>query len=70
MKTTPLKDVPVWEPCDCCDEYLCNIHYRHAHECDCPSIDVWATSSFYPYVTKATPDVVAWVENHPHRDDE
>ena len=30
-----------WEPCECCDEFGCNIHQAHAFECDCPAIEDW-----------------------------
>ena len=32
---------PVWERCECCNDYLCNLHGGHAHECCCPDIDTW-----------------------------
>lgn len=41
--------IPAWFPCDCCEEYLCTIHYEHAFECPCPPIDVWAEHDLYPY---------------------
>lgn len=28
-----------WVPCACCDEYFCTLHFRHAFECGCPSLD-------------------------------
>lgn len=41
--------VPAWAKCECCEDYLCNIHHTHAHECDCPSIDEWADKNICPY---------------------
>lgn len=32
---------PAWEACDCCEDWICNIHGCHAHDCDCPPIDDW-----------------------------
>lgn len=42
--------VPAWQKCECCDDYVCNVHPgQHAHDCDCPSIDAWAEENVYPY---------------------
>lgn len=36
-----------WVPCDCCENYICNIHKMHAHDCPCPSIeDEWEVSPY------------------------
>ena len=35
-----------WVPCDCCDEFLCNIHGGHVSECECPPIDEWVTDPY------------------------
>lgn len=35
-----------WEPCECCDEFVCNIHGMHAFECECPAIDEWRTDPY------------------------
>ena len=35
-----------WVPCDCCGDYLCNIHMSHAHECECPVVDDWEYSPY------------------------
>ena len=43
-----------WTPCDCCGDYLCNIHQVHAHECDCPVIDEW---DFSPYEEQPVKEV-------------
>ena len=38
---TKIKLEPVWAKCPDCDEYWCNLHQEHAHECICPPIEVW-----------------------------
>jgi DNA (cytosine-5)-methyltransferase 1 len=37
---------PAWQPCECCDEFFCNIHGMHAFECDCPPVDEWDTDPY------------------------
>ena len=27
---------PKWVPCPCCEDFWCNIHQCHAHDCGCP----------------------------------
>lgn len=39
---------PAWIPCDCCENFICTIHWIHAHDCECPPIDEWMTD---PYST-------------------
>jgi len=53
----PVPAALCWAPCDCCDEFVCNIHGVHAFECECPPIDEWGQID--PYTTPATeaPDV-------------
>ena len=41
-------DRPIWEPCDDCEEYVCNIHHENAADCPCPGIDDWNVD---PYTT-------------------
>jgi DNA (cytosine-5)-methyltransferase 1 len=41
--------VPAWQPCEMCDEFICNIHHEHAFECDCPPIDEWVEHDIFPY---------------------
>ena len=38
-----------WVGCPDCDKFVCNIHEQHVADCDCPSIDVWAEHSLWPY---------------------
>lgn len=30
-----------WVLCECCEDYLCNIHKMHVFDCDCPSVEEW-----------------------------
>ena len=46
----PAVTVPAWERCECCDDFVCNIHVGlHAHDCDCPSIEAWTENDICPY---------------------
>ena len=47
-----LDNRPCWEPCEFCDDYICNVHEEHAHDCDCKDMEWWAEMDLYPYVTK------------------
>jgi len=38
-----------WVECDCCDDYICNIHYEHVYDCVCPPIDYWVGYDAFPY---------------------
>ena len=40
------RQAPAWEPCECCDEFKCNIHGAHVFECECPPIDEWDTDPY------------------------
>lgn len=35
-----------WIPCQCCDDWWCNIHGMHTAECSCPEIDEWKTDPY------------------------
>ena len=37
---------PAWVRCECCPEFWCSIHQRHAFECDCPPIEEWETDPY------------------------
>ena len=37
---------PAWTPCPHCENYLCNLHEMHAHDCPCPSIEEWETDPY------------------------
>lgn len=40
---------PLWEQCECCDDYVCNMHGMHAYDCECPDIDAFMLLDIYPY---------------------
>lgn len=35
------KAIPAWAPCQCCQDFICNIHGGHASECPCPALEDW-----------------------------
>ncbi len=35
------RQLPYWQPCECCDDFWCNLHGMHTHECPCLEIDEW-----------------------------
>lgn len=39
----------MWTKCEDCDEYWCEDHEEHAHDCDCPPVEVWAEVGLNPY---------------------
>lgn len=41
--------VPAWQPSECCDDYVCNVHGEHVSDCPCPGIDTWAEYDIPPY---------------------
>jgi len=50
-RKTRSPSVPAWVPCECCEDFLCTIHFgKHAYECRCPSIDTWAKKGINPYL--------------------
>ena len=40
---------PAWVKCDCCEDYICQAHGCHAHECSCAAIEEWAEADASPY---------------------
>ena len=40
---------PFWEPCECCDDFICNVHECHVHDCECHGIEWWAERDIDPY---------------------
>jgi hypothetical protein len=40
---------PIWERCTGCDDYVCNVHRTHTHDCDCPDIDTMLLLGIDPY---------------------
>lgn len=55
----------VWEECEHCDEYVCNYHKEHAHDCSCPGIGVWAGADLWPYEDELTPEIEKWIDDNP-----
>ena len=52
MKFIPAKSlniVPAWERCECCDDFMCNIHNMHVYDCRCPGIERWIENGTDPY---------------------
>ncbi len=41
-----IETIPAWLPCDSCENYLCTIHGKHAHECDCAEIAEWSVNPY------------------------
>ncbi len=37
---------PAWTRCPCCENFWCNIHQMHAHDCPCPPIEEWPMSPY------------------------
>lgn len=35
-----------WSPCPNCENYWCEIHKMHAHDCPCPPVEEWETSPY------------------------
>ena len=38
-----------WIKCECCEDYVCQVHGRHAHECSCGAIEEWSELDASPY---------------------
>ena len=45
----PAVVAPAWVRCDCCEDYICQAHGCHAHECSCGGIEEWADADSSPY---------------------
>lgn len=50
----PAVMVPLWQRCQCCEDYWCNIHHMHAYDCDCPPVEDFG---IYPY----EPQLLRWI---------
>jgi hypothetical protein len=35
-----------WIRCKSCENFWCQIHRMHAHDCDCPPIEEWQASPY------------------------
>jgi len=44
-----LHELVIWEPCDQCEEFWCNLHMMHAHECECRDVIEWGDLGIDPY---------------------
>jgi hypothetical protein len=47
-----------WERCDCCQDYICNLHEMHAHDCECPPVDDWKESPYDTFIDEDNPTSV------------
>ncbi len=45
-KVSDLRISPAWERCPCCENFWCNRHQMHAHDCDCPPIEKWEPTPY------------------------
>lgn len=52
--------VAPWEPCECCEEFWCNIHGMHVFECDCPPIDEWERDPYEPLADSSCERLEEW----------
>jgi DNA (cytosine-5)-methyltransferase 1 len=41
--------VPAWVQCECCDDYICQVHGVHAFECECAAVEEWVDHGITPY---------------------
>ena len=41
--------VPAWIRCECCEDFICQVHGVHAHECECSPIEEWMDVGASPY---------------------
>ena len=54
-----------WIQCHECGDYICQVHFMHVADCDCPVIDVWAEHDLYPYEPNDKDKVTAFIAAHP-----
>jgi len=40
---------PAWVRCENCSDFYCTFHKRHAHDCECPSLETWNDVGLSPY---------------------
>ncbi len=59
-----------WVQCECCEDFVCNIHQLHVFQCPCPPIDEWVEADHDPYLSEITPELKEWVNNNEMEDDE
>jgi DNA (cytosine-5)-methyltransferase 1 len=47
----PAVAVPVWVACDGgCEDFVCQLHLKHVHDCECPALDAWSEHDLSPYL--------------------
>lgn len=49
---------PIWTQCQECDNFVCNIHKVHAHDCECPDLETMDENGINPYEDPAT--IAGW----------
>lgn len=52
-----------WIPCPLCEDYLCTIHWMHAHDCPCPAAEDWPPPG--PYAPQNRPPGVGKRQRKP-----
>lgn len=61
-----IETIPAWIRCDCCENFLCTIHGKHAYECDCAPIE---DLPFNPYLParhgRLNPPFAEWLQGFP-----
>tara|TARA_R110000803_G_scaffold130198_2_gene197494 strand:- start:49 stop:267 length:219 start_codon:yes stop_codon:yes gene_type:complete len=60
----------IWLKCECCDEYMCNIHNVHVHDCTCPGIDVMSEHFIFPYDDPVSDAAIKIIEANPFKDED
>lgn len=44
----------IWVECIDCDEFWCNVHRKHVHDCTCPDIENLLNINIDPYLDDET----------------
>ncbi len=61
-----LETMPAWIRCECCEDYLCTIHLRHAYECPCEEVSEWSTDPYSdPAPGRTAPRFCEWLMGWP-----
>lgn len=56
---------PPWIRCQCCEDYWCRDHDKHAHQCDCPEVGEWETPPYSIQPGNLHPQFVEWLMGWP-----
>lgn len=40
----------IWVKCIDCDEFWCNVHRTHVHDCACPNVEQFLEWNLDPYL--------------------